>query len=124
MGIAVPDPDGPGGKLLHLGIMGHHDNGMPIAVQRFEQSHVLASKICPLFIGNGIKIQGIIFKLTTAFWGYTAFSYGLIFWATAILIKAFVSSKDLYRKQLTAIIASVMAFLIFYTCSAFRRSKT
>jgi len=58
-------------------------------------------------------IQGIIFKRTTAFWGYTAFSYGLIFWATLILIKAFASSKGLYRKQLTLILTGVMVPWLF-----------
>jgi PAS domain S-box-containing protein len=58
-------------------------------------------------------IQGIIFQRTPAFWGYTAFSYGLIFWATVILIKAFVSSRDIYRKQLTLILSGVMVPWLF-----------
>jgi PAS domain S-box-containing protein len=58
-------------------------------------------------------IQGIVFERTPLFWGYTAFSYGLIFWTTVILIKAVASSRGLYRKQLTLILTGVMVPWLF-----------
>ena len=53
-------------------------------------------------------IQGIIFKRALGFWVYVVFSYGLILWATLILIKKFVFSKGIYRKQLTLILYGIM----------------
>ncbi len=53
-------------------------------------------------------IQGIIYERESAFWWYVAFSYGLIFWATLMLVKAFLSSRGIYRKQLTVILCGIM----------------
>ncbi len=58
-------------------------------------------------------IQGIIFKRGIAFWGYVAFSYGMILCATFILLKAFASSRGLYRKQLTLILSGILVPLLF-----------
>lgn len=54
-------------------------------------------------------IHVVIYQRGAWFWGFLAFSYGLVFWATLILVKAFASAKGRYRKQLAIILAGIMA---------------
>ncbi len=64
----------------------------------WQQAHVESDSL----------IQGLLYKRGSAFWVYVAFSYGLIFWATFILIKDLVLSKGIYRKQLTIVLSGIM----------------
>ena len=53
-------------------------------------------------------IHGIIYKRAAGFWCYVAFSYGLIFWATLIMVKEFALSKGIYKKQLTILLSGII----------------
>ena len=57
------------------------------------------------YLESNSVFQGIIYNRGICFWGYTLFSYGLILWATLILVKAVASSKGLYQKQLILILS-------------------
>ncbi|MBU0972385.1 MAG: PAS domain S-box protein, partial [Proteobacteria bacterium] len=52
--------------------------------------------------------QVVMYKRASGFWGYVTFSYGLLFWATLVLVKAFVPSSGNYRKQLTLLLSGIL----------------
>lgn len=54
-------------------------------------------------------IQTVIYQRGVGFWGFIAFSYGLLFWAFLILAKTFTTTTGRYRKQLTLILAGLLA---------------
>lgn len=60
------------------------------------------------YLESNSVFQGVMYNRGIFFWGYTLFSYGLILWATLILVKAVASSRGLYQKQLILILAGIL----------------
>ncbi|MBA3012421.1 MAG: PAS domain S-box protein [Proteobacteria bacterium] len=60
------------------------------------------------WLESNSAFQVVMYNRASGFWGYVAFSYGLLFWATLVLVKAFVSSRGVYRKQLTILLSGIL----------------
>ena len=60
------------------------------------------------WLESNFAFQVVMYKRAAGFWGYVAFSYGLLFWTTLVLVKAFVPSSGIYRKQLTILLSGIL----------------
>lgn len=60
------------------------------------------------YVESNSLIKVLLYQRGPAFWVFVTFSYGLILWATLILIKDLALSTGLYRKQLIIILSGIM----------------